>query len=153
MYTVQPMKLDDLNETQEKWLAELLEYDFSEKVILTALSERSCNFNDVFEYCVKFSPMDVDPGSELPSTVEPAVPEAEPSVLPLDQNHPLVKEMVETGYHVELAIEAAEVCNCDQKQMLHYCFENERASGGIEGKVFRNQIQDQESEYVKCIRM
>lgn len=144
MHGAQPLKLDDLNETQEGWLAELREHDFSDELILTALSKSSCSFDDVFEYCIKFSPTDVDPGSELPSVVEPAVPEAAPGVLPLNQNHPLVKDMIETGYDVELAIEAAEVCNCDLEQMLHYCLE--RVSRGKEEMVSRNQIHNQESE-------
>ena len=146
MYGVQLLKLDDLNETQEKWLAELREYDFSDELILIALSERSCSFDDVYKYCIKFSSTDVDLGSELPSIVEPAVPEADPNALPLNQNHPLVKDMIESGFDVELAIEAAEVCKCDQKQMLHYCLEKERVSRGKEGMVSRNQIQNQEFE-------
>ena len=145
MYRVQPLNVDDLNETQQEWLKELHEYDFTDELILTALSAKGCTFNDVFEYCVKFSSSDVDPGSELPCVVEPAVQEDRPSFLPLNENHPLVKDMVESGFDLELAIEAADVCKGDQEQMLHYCLEHERVSIGSEGMVSRNQMQ-QESE-------
>ena len=145
MHRVQPLEVDDLNETQQEWRKELREHDFSDELILTALSAKGCTFNDVFEYCITFSSSDVDPGSELPCVVEPAVQEDRPSFLPLNENHPLVKDMVQSGFDLELAIEAAEVCKSDQKQMLHYCLEHERVSIGSEGMVSRNQMQ-QESE-------
>ena len=145
MYSLHPLKVDDLNETQQKWLNELREYDFSEKLILIALSEKHCSFDDLFAYCVKFSSTDVDPGSEMPCVVESGVQGAEPSVLPLNENHPLVKDMIDSGFDLELAIEAAEVCKCDQEQMLRYCLERERDTRR-EGMAFRNQVQNQESE-------
>lgn len=146
MYSLHPLKVDDLNETQQKWLKELRALEFSEKLILVALSEKCCSFDDLLEYCVNFSSTDVDPGSEMPCVVEPGVQGAEPSVQPLNENHPLVKDMIESGFDVELAIEAAEVCNCDQEQMLHYCLEREGDARKREGMASRNQVQRQESE-------
>lgn len=146
MYREQPLKLDDLNETQEQWLQELREYGFSDKLILTALSEQSCDFPDVYQYCIRFSSTDVDPCSELPCVVEPAVQEDKLSLLPLNANHPLVADMVESGFDLELAIKAADVCKCNQERMLHYCLEQERVSSGTEEMVSRDQLQNQESE-------
>ena len=146
MYKVLPLTLDDLNETQQVWLMELREQRFSDELILIALSERSCTFSDVLQYCMKFSSSDVDLGSELPCVVEPAVQEDKLSFLPLNENHPLVKEMVESGFDLELAIEAAEVCKSDSEQMLHYCLEQEQVSRGGEGMVSRNQMLNQEPE-------
>ena len=144
MYKVLPLTLDDLNETQQEWLMELREQRFSDELILIALSERT--FSDVLQYCIKFSSSDVDLGSELPCVVEPAVQEDKLSFLPLNENHPLVKEMVESGFDLELAIEAAEVCKCDPEQMLHYCLEQEQVSRGGEGMVSSNQMLNQEPE-------
>lgn len=145
MYRAQPLEVDDLNEKQQEWLKELREYDFKDNLILTALSAKGCTFDDVFEYCLKFSSSDVDPGSELPCALEPAVQEDRHSFLPLNENHPLVKDMVESGFDLELAIEAADACKCDQEQMLHYCLEHERDFIGSEGMVSRSQML-QESE-------
>ena len=142
MYGVLPLKLDDLNETQQEWLEELREYDFSDELILIALSAKGCTSNDVLKYCVKFSSSDVDLGSELPCVVEAAVQEDRLPYLPLNENHPLVKDMVESGFDLELAIKAAEVCKCDQEQMLLYCLEQEQVSRGGEGMVSRNQMPE-----------
>ena len=137
MYTPQRLKLEDLNDTQQEMLEELREFDFSDELILIALTEKGCSFDDLYDYCLKFSSMDVDPGLEEPCTVEPAivVREAEPEELPLDENHPLVKDMIENGFDVELAIEAAEVCECNWEQTFDYCLEKGMISGNQEKEI------------------
>ena len=142
MCTQQALKADDLNETQQEWYQELCELDFSEELILIALTEKGGSFDDVYDHCLAISNMDVEPGSEKASAVESEVvaQETQPTVLPLDNNHPLIKDMIEAGFDLELAIEAAEVCKCNWEQMFDYCLEK--------GNVPVNQEENQESEYV-----
>ena len=125
MYTEKVLKVDDLDETQQGLFAELCEYDFSEELILVSLTEKGCSFDDLYDYCLTFSSMDVDQGTKRLSAVqaETVVQEKELTVLPLNENHPLVKEMIESGFDLELGIEAAEVCGCNKEQMFDYCLD------------------------------
>ena len=125
MYNQQTLTIDDLNETQLELLQELLACEFSEKLILTALTEKGSSFDDLYDYCITFSSKDVEPDSEKASPDEPDVSaqESQPTEVPLNENHPLVREMIEAGFDLELAIEAAEVCNCNSEQMFDYCLE------------------------------
>lgn len=136
MYDQTALKVDDLNETQQELFEELCEYDFSEELVLVSLTEKRCSFDDLYDYCLKFSSVDVDQGSKRPSkpAVQPetVAQEKEPTVLPLNENHPLVREMIESGFGLELAIEAAEVCRCNQEQMFDYCLEKGIVSGNQE---------------------
>ena len=140
MYTQQALKVDDLNEMQQELFQELCEFDFSEELVLVALTEKGCSFDDLYDYCLAFSSMDVELGLEKTSAVEQEViaQEIQPAELPLDENHPLIIGMIEAGFDLELAIEAAEVCKCNSEQMFDYCLEK--------GGVSANEEKRQESE-------
>ena len=130
MYTPKALNVDDLNESQQELFEELRAFDFSEELVLIALTEKGCNFDDLYDYCLTFSPKDVEPGLENASAVEPEAiaQEAQPAEMPLNENHPQVRAMIEAGFDLELAIEAAEVCSCNSEQMLDYCLEKVYAS-------------------------
>ena len=139
-YTQQALKVDDLNETQQRLFQELCDLDFSEELVLIALTETGCSFDDLYEYCLNFSSMDVKPVVEKASGVESEViaQETQPPELALNENHPLVRDMIEAGFDLELAIEAAEVCNCNSEQMFDYCLEK--------GVSSANEVKKKESE-------
>ena len=125
MYNQQALTIDDLNETQLEWFEELHAFEFSEELILIALTAKGSSLDDLYDYCVSFSSVDVVPDSIKASSVEPEViaQESQPAEMSLNENHPLVKEMIEAGFDLELAIEAAEVCKCNSEQMFDYCLE------------------------------
>ena len=139
-YTQQALKVDDLNETQQRLFQELCDLDFSEELVLIALTESGCSFDDLYENCLNFSSMDVKPVVEKASGVESEViaQETQPPELALNENHPLVRDMIEAGFDLELAIEAAEVCNCNSEQMFDYCLEK--------GVSSANEVKKKESE-------
>ena len=131
MYTQQALIVDDLNETQHKLFQELQAYKFLDSDILTALTEvKGSKFDDLFDYCFEHSQRSVELVSERALAVEPQViaQDTEPAEMALNENHPMVREMIEAGFDLELAIEAAEVCNCNSKQMFDYCLEKGSAS-------------------------
>ena len=138
-YTQQALKVDDLNETQQEWFQELCDLDFSEELVLIALTETGCSFDDVYVYCLNFS-MEFEPVVEKASGVgsEVTAQETQLAELALNENHPLVRDMIEAGFDLELAIEAAEVCNCNSEQMFDYCLEKGVASA--------NEVNKKESE-------
>ena len=136
MFTQTALKVDDLNETQQELFKELCEWDFSEELVLIALTEKGCSFHELYDYCLTFSSMDVEPGLEKASAMEPEViaQEAQPAELPLNESHPLIRGMIEAGFDLELAIEAAEVCKCNSEQMFDYCLEKRIVSANEEKK-------------------
>ena len=138
MYTQQALMIDDLNETQHGWFQELRANDFSEELILIGLSEKGSSFDELFNYCLECSTADVEPGSAKVSAVEPEViaQDIPPTEKPLNEDHPQVREMIEAGYDLELAIEAAEVCNCNSEKMFDYCLEK--------GSISANERETQE---------
>ena len=121
MCTQRVLKVDDLNETQQELFEELCAYEFSKELVLIALTEKGCNFDDLYDYCLKFSSLDVDQGTKGPSAVPAEIfaQDKEP-VLPLNENHPLVRERIDSGSDVKLAMDTAEVCKCNKKQMFDY---------------------------------
>ena len=136
MSTQKALKIDELNETQQELFQELRALDYSEELILIALAEKGCSFEDLEDYCLAYSTVDVEPGSESASAVKPEAiaEEAQPAEMPLNENHPQVRAMIEAGFDLELAIEAAEVCSCNSEQMLDYCLEKEYSSASEERK-------------------
>ena len=136
MYTQKALKIDELNETQQELFEELRVLDYSEELVLLALAGKGCNFDDLEDFCLTYSAVDFEPGSESASAVEPEVivEEAQPAEMPLNENHPQVRAMIEAGFDLELAIEAAEVCSCNSEQMFDYCLEKGFASASVERK-------------------
>lgn len=132
--TQKVLKIDELNETQQELFQELRALDYSEELVLIALTEKGCSFEDLEDYCLTYSTSDVEKGSESASAVKPEViaEEAQPAEMPLNENHPQVRDMIEAGFDLELAIEAAKVCNCNSEQMLDYCLKKEYASASGE---------------------
>ena len=130
MYTQRVLKVDDLNETQQELFEELCEYDFSEELVLVSLTEKGCSFDHLYDYCLVHSSMDVDQGTKGLCAVQAqtVAQEKEPTFQPLNEDHPLVREMIESGYDLELAIEAAEVCGCNKEQMFDYCLDKQIVS-------------------------
>ena len=135
MYT-KALKIDELNETQQELFQELRALDYSEELVLIALTEKGCSFDDLEDYCLTYSTIDFEKGSESASAVEPEpiAEETQPAEMPLNENHPQVRAMIEAGFDLELAIEAAEVCSCNSEQMFDYCLEKGIASASEERK-------------------
>ena len=136
MYTQKALKIDELNETQQEMFQELRALDYSEELILLALTEKGCSFDDLEDFCLTYNAIDFEPGSKSASAVKPEVivEEAQPAEMPLNENHSQVRAMIEAGFDLELAIEAAEVCSCNSEQMLDYCLEKEYSSASEERK-------------------
>lgn len=134
--TQKVLNVDDLNETQQELFEELCAHSFPKEHVLIALTEKGCDFDDLYDYCLELSPRDVEPSLENASAVEPeAIAEEEqPAEMPLNENHPQVQAMIEAGFDLELAIEAAEICNCNSEQMLDYCLVKGFASASEERK-------------------
>ena len=141
MYTQKALKIDELNETQQEMFQELRALDYLEELVLLALTEKGCSFDDLEDFCLTYSTMDVEKGSESASAVEPEAiaEEALPAEMPLNENHPQVQAMLEAGFDLELAIEAAEVCSCNSEQMFDYCLEKGFASASEERKQDSHQ--------------
>ena len=141
MYTQKTLKIDELNETQQELFEELRALDYSEELVLLALTEKGCSFDDLEDFCLTYSTMDVEKGSESASSVQPEAiaEEALPAEMPLNENHPQVRAMLEAGFDLELSIEAAEVCGCNSEQMFDYCLEKGFASASEERKQDSHQ--------------
>ena len=129
------LKVEELTEEQHELFEELLALAFAENHILCGLVECGNDFDAIEDYCLKRSSEDVEEASMEPDISQRTsglltTVDKQEKELPIDEDHPTVKGLLNAGFPLLLALEAVKTCP-QEDDAFDYCLENEQGGGTL----------------------